>query len=331
MKIINQVEELGACFQNASLIMGSGLVYEPNLANAWCLNPFDPETELLQEETAKRIQRVKADADLSFDFLHKPVNCGMLKSPLYALCTTHPYNYYHFLIESLPDFLYLKQNQYIDDDFMIVTGLLHPNFRDALTIAMNGATHTILKLKLMQKIDGELIMASTGAVHGEERINGAPPLFQMKSERLLLLRNLFKEYWAPSGHNRLKIFVSRKSIQRHLENMDDLEELARQAGYQVIQPEHMSFLEQIHVFSRAEKIVGPTGAWLANLAFVPDSAKVNVLYPQTCTINPTLWKSLGLVFGIDVEDHFCPITKFNDYQPIHSDFICPRELAMSLL
>jgi capsular polysaccharide biosynthesis protein len=331
LKIITQIEDLGATFSNASLVLGSSLIFDPTLSTAWTLNPFDPATDLLQEEVTRRIQRFTVEGEDSYAFASQPQNCGTLTLPLFALSTLHPYNYFHFLIESLPDFFYLKQNKFIDESYVIVTGHLHRNFRDALNIAMGNSVHPILELKLMQKIDAPVVLAGCGALHGTEKKDGTLSLFNFKHERLQFFRNAFKNYWASSSETRLKIYVSRKSYQRNLVNNEELEERARKAGFIVVNPEQFSFFEQIHLFSRAGRIIGSTGAWLANLAFVPETTKVSVLYPETCKTESSLWYELGRIFGVEVEDVYCPIAKHNDYQPIHSDYLCPQEIAQALI
>ncbi|MGC8000565.1 hypothetical protein, partial [Salmonella enterica] len=83
--------------------------------------------------------------------------------------------------------------------------------------------------------------------------------------------------------------------------------------------------DQVRLFSSASRIAGPTGAWLANLLFTRDDAKVSVFYPATCEAEKTIWTGLGDACGVEVQDIYCPVTLLRERQPIHSDFNIPLD------
>lgn len=65
------------------------------------------------------------------------------------------------------------------------------------------------------------------------------------------------------------IFVSRAlaSQGRKLKNRSRIEELALEAGYQIVHPEQLSLLEQMRLFAQAKQIVGEYGSALHNSIF----------------------------------------------------------------
>jgi capsular polysaccharide biosynthesis protein len=144
---------------------------------------------------------------------------------------------------------------------------------------------------------------------------------------LALLRNAFKSLWEPmTGRIGRKLFVVRPSRVRSLVNSDALSLLAIAAGYEVVDPGQLRFKEQVRLFSSASRICGPTGAWLANLAFVPEGARVTVFLPDTVGNGPSMWVGLGDAFGVAVADVLCPVALRNLKYPIHSDFYVPEEV-----
>jgi capsular polysaccharide biosynthesis protein len=71
-----------------------------------------------------------------------------------------------------------------------------------------------------------------------------------------------------------RFFISRRGNRRVL-NENDLLPILKQYEISVVQPEKLSFLEQVALFSRAELVVAPHGAALANLMFC--NARTSVL------------------------------------------------------
>ena len=93
----------------------------------------------------------------------------------------------------------------------------------------------------------------------------------------------------------------------------------------MLQPELLTFREQAQVFSEAETVIGPTGAWLANLIFLRPEAIVHILNPITCKTVTSPWKRIGDVFGISVTDYYSKNIVLNEFQPIHSSFTFSAE------
>lgn len=324
--------DIGARFSNASLVGGSGLTFATGFDVGYTLNPFDPATDLLQEEVTKRMYRRIVDGSLSFEFGKKPLLLGSLDATVFPLCMTHWANYFHFLIESLPDLLHFLDNGMLGPDAVVVTGQMHPNMADAMSVVMGDNLLATLQLNPFQQVDCKDIIAGPGAAHGIERIDGTLSKYTFRPDVLIALRDRFREFWAsPSEYTGGKLFVIRHSYMRHLVNSAELEDLAVKAGYVVVRPEKLNLIQQIRLFSSASRIIGPTGAWLANMLFTREDAVVTVLLPETCRAEDPIWPGLGNALGVTVRESYLPIVKPHESQPQHSDFSCPAEVFRALL
>jgi capsular polysaccharide biosynthesis protein len=91
------------------------------------------------------------------------------------------------------------------------------------------------------------------------------------------LRDKFKRLRSPGGGRR-KLFISRagglQSHARRVLNEDEITDLAREQGFEIVRCEELSFETQVTMFSEASIIVGAHGAGLINLVFAHRSAKI---------------------------------------------------------
>ncbi len=107
-----------------------------------------------------------------------------------------------------------------------------------------------------------------------------------------------------------RIYISRRGIKsfRSVCNEDEVEALMLQLGFAVVQPQNLSFDQQVTFFARARVIAGPHGAGLTNAAFAPTGC----LVVDICTDSwATAWMArltqifehnyLPLVFPADAE------------------------------
>jgi hypothetical protein len=308
-------------FNNAAVVVGSSLIYAQDFSAAFTSAPFDPVTELLQEEPPERLYR-KVDGDQhEFFFKQTPVQMGHVNAEVVPFNTIHPYNYFHFLIEALPSFLSLLSAGLVGSNSILVTGVLHENMQSALQLALHGVQIPMLQLGLMQYVICDRLVGTPDTFQGAQLRDGGLSCFSYDVRNLMLLRNAFKNLWEPvTGRLGRKLFVERPSRVRSLVNSDALVTLAIAEGYDVVNPGLMSFREQVRLFSSASHICGPTGAWLANLAFVQEGMKVTVFLPETVGSGPSMWVGLGAAFGVQVEDVLCPVAVRHPKYPIHSDF-----------
>jgi capsular polysaccharide biosynthesis protein len=73
------------------------------------------------------------------------------------------------------------------------------------------------------------------------------------------------------------LYLRRTGSNRRFLNQDEVEEVFRARGFEIVVPEKLSVREQIALFSRARVIAGPTGAAIANLVFAAPGCRLLVL------------------------------------------------------
>lgn len=82
--------------------------------------------------------------------------------------------------------------------------------------------------------------------------------------------------------NGLRLFVTRNDASdRHLTNIEEIQQLLSKYGYQRIDTGTLDFQEQIELFSRAKSVVGIIGSALANIVFCETATPIIFLSPDT--------------------------------------------------
>jgi capsular polysaccharide biosynthesis protein len=119
-----------------------------------------------------------------------------------------------------------------------------------------------------------------------------------------------------------RLFLSRRSITREsggtyraLLNEDALLEAISQRGYEIVEPELLSFADQIRVFAEAELVVGLGGAGLFNTIFSPAATRVVSIESSTAFVHAhaSLFGALGhpyaFIFGAQDPEDDTPVQK----------------------
>ena len=331
--IVTELRNEPAYLLNPAVLMaGAGMAFSADLDEAYIASPFDPKVEYCPEEIIRTLVRVPGSDPIAFEFAQSPDIVGHLSRDVIPLNLLHPQNYFHFLIECLPSLLFLVHNNLLGASAMIASGILHRNMWAALQAVTGHMSIPIVQLRPLQAVSCDRVILPAPTWRATELMTGAVSVSTYDEANIRLVRNAFKPLWSDAGESRLKLYVRRAGAQRLLTNADELERIAVGAGYKVIDAGAMTFEDQIRLFSAASHIVGPTGAWLANLVFTREDAKVTVLYPVTCESGTAIWTRLGDICGVPTEGMFGPITIYRERQPIHSDFmIPPAEFAAQLL
>jgi capsular polysaccharide biosynthesis protein len=180
----------------------------------------------------------------------------------------------------------------------------------------------IMELHLLNAVKSSKTIVAKDSFSGNELISGAMVTkFHYNHANLIALRNFFEQHISTNKQQtNLKLIIIRQSGQRNILNRDQLVAAAQAQGFLAVEPEKLSFMQQVELFRSASVIVGPTGAWLANLLFIRKGVKVKVLYPSTCKTDISIWMKLGEFLNIPVADYYFDDIILNQYQPIHSDF-----------
>ena len=135
--------------------------------------------------------------------------------------------------------------------------------------------------------------------------NRLPPLFSEAVK--FITENIERQNRLPSSpvkSNRL--FVSRSSSQDHrsLRNREEVEGLAVERGFSVLEPSSYSILEQISIFKDVKQVIGEYGSALHNVIFSQEGTSICALRGSShhpafiqSGIADTLNQDIGYVFG----------------------------------
>lgn len=246
-------------------------------------------------------------------------------------------NYAHWMTEVLPRVvLFCAEDRFLGVPIVVNDGL-HPNIMESLFL-VTGADREIITLPIGRALAvAELYLTSvTGYVPFERRTNmlsgHSHGLFSARA--LESLRNRFVGFgetvdlaaWPE------KIYLRRNSGTRKVTNASEVEERLLAKGYVIVDPEKLTFLQQVQLFNHAKEIVSPTGAALANAIACNPDAKIAILMSKHKDMIYGYWNNMLSPFGIKVNYVLGTIIENHDLG-IHGDFVvdinCIDELLVS--
>jgi capsular polysaccharide biosynthesis protein len=127
-----------------------------------------------------------------------------------------------------------------------------------------------------------------------------------------------------------KVFLRRNSVYRNVINSIDVEELFLSHGYTIIEPEKMTFTQQVEIFRNAKTIVSPTGAALANILFAPKDTKIFILISKHPDTIYWYWQNIACVQGKDVKYVFGNLSG-SKASGIHASFMINLDDLVSII
>jgi capsular polysaccharide biosynthesis protein len=132
----------------------------------------------------------------------------------------------------------------------------------------------------------------------------------------------------PSSSPLRKLYVTRRRYGRNPVNLDEVEDLVREFGFEVYDPAENT--DQASDFAEASVVVGPSGAGLSNIVFCAPGATVVELvsdahvYPYDTTLAQAAGLRFGYVLGESVEEP-------PSWGPSHADFVIAKEELIAAL
>jgi Glycosyltransferase 61 len=119
-------------------------------------------------------------------------------------------------------------------------------------------------------------------------------------------------YAATRGPRNRRVLLARKGPTRMIDNLEQVEAFLSRQGFETVYLEGMSIVDQMLLFQRADFIIGPHGAGLANLLFCEPGTRVIELTPSV-EMRPFFWlisEKLSLVYGVQ----FCSVAQGQGFQ-----------------
>lgn len=166
------------------------------------------------------------------------------------------FNYYHFLIETLPRILHIRS--------------VEPAAVVTLTEPIAGHVQKILsELEIPYRA-----IAPHAFEHDEVMLCDPSPHPWPHPDNIRILRDLAIDGSLPDSHYPERIYVSRIGSPRELIGEHDLEVFLQDHGYVSVRMELLPWAEQVGHFRRARSVVAAHGAGLATTAFMTPGSEV---------------------------------------------------------
>jgi hypothetical protein len=169
-----------------------------------------------------------------------------------AVTPEAPGNYYHWLIDLLPRIGLLKSSGHLLDR-VLINGI--------------GAHYEETSLRALKFPVEKIYVTARDRLLIERAVIPSMDHFSkaIAPWKIDMLRGLPT---ARAGLPAKRIYVSRKhAAVRRIVNEDELADLLQSANFELLELESMTWDEQIAIFARAEVVLAPHGAALANIAF----------------------------------------------------------------
>ena len=194
-------------------------------------------------------------------------------------------NYYHFTFEILSRLMYADGRcEYKDFPILVDAGALAiPQMKDMLD-KINVYQHPIIPVHEYQRIHvRNLVYVSRNLwiAPGMRRGIIAEAQDNLMSRSVadhIRNRILDKSLQGKRASSGEKVFLSRRNCKvQRLVNMDEVEQIFADSGYQIVFTEEMTFDEQIALFNNADVIVGATGAAFTNIVYCHEGAQIGII------------------------------------------------------
>ncbi|MET3663657.1 glycosyltransferase 61 family protein [Caulobacter sp. 1776] len=205
------------------------------------------------------------------------------------------HNYGHFLIDCLPALLAAEHAGALEA-FPAVSPPLLPWQAELLTLLLgaDAPMPTVIDAPVARLDEAVFATPMDHFLHAP-----GPPLDAVR-ERILAAAAVPYDPGAPK-----RIYVSRLgSLKRVLVNEAELEAALEARGFMIVRPEAWSIRDQIALFNRADVVVAPAGAAMANILFCKPGTKVFEIQPSNFI---GVWvRNIALLVGVDWRAFFAP-------------------------
>lgn len=233
-------------------------------------------------------------------------------------------NYAHWISEVLPRIALFAADERFRDVPIVVDDDLHSNILESLYLLV-GPGREVIVLPLGRGIAFDLLHVtgatgyvafdqSLGRFEGHSQGRFHPAGFQA-------VRTVLREVGAqaPDATTPRKLYLRRNSGTRRLLNSTEIERLLLDRGFRIVEPEHLTFVEQLSMFRWADVIIGATGAACANIVFCRPGTRVAILMGKHQNMPYRYWANMAGPLGVDVDYVLGPILKRRSLG-IHGDF-----------
>ncbi len=212
-------------------------------------------------------------------------------------------NYYHFLMEKLPE--HLAALQAAVTAFGRLTLLLPATDHPLEAALVSEARRRFPDLPVRRVRTSEKLRCEAVVFHRVERSS----IFRTPASRRLLsmpvdaMRHSLQVF--PPTERTRRLFVSRADARKpRLLNEDEVFARIERFGFERVTPGRLPLAEQVALFSGAQAVAGPHGAGMTNLVFMPEGGAVIEIFGRSLAHGAYAWLSHlgGCAYGYVVSD-----------------------------
>lgn len=242
-----------------------------------------------------------------------------------------PTNYFHWMIEYLPKVKTLVELGKVNVPILVPKGIASQQLEAVRYIAKEAGMELVYVDNDAKIIVDNLVIPSPVTFHPDDPEEPFWKGAGLRTEYVHYLRNSLMTAMdiSPSSSPMRRILLGRKGSFRNILNMDEVYEVARQEGFEIVYPENKSLKEQGEILSSARVVVSPCGSALANILFMsPGSTVISLIGDHNKTYS--IYSNLAGVIGVQyihitglaqggVESFDSPLSY------VHASFEVPRE------
>jgi hypothetical protein len=287
---------------------------------------YDPVKDYMFEELSGRYLLNTEKKLISFlDYDNSPINLDSAATFLDAVA----YNYAHWITEVLPRisaFCTLKKFKNVP---LLIDDGLHPNIMESLALIVEEDRQVyLLPKKLKIKVKKLYVVSVTGYIPVQPKNKNLDNQGMFSTYALKLIRNRIFAIIdnLPAKDSPKKIYLKRNSKHRILINEKEIIKILINKGYVIIEPEKLSFLQQVSIIKNAKYITGVSGAGFGNLIFASSDSEINILIGEARNTPYWYWQNIALAVNLKVNYFFGKINNVSD--GVHSDFTINPKLIL---
>lgn len=244
-------------------------------------------------------------------------------------------NYAHWLTEVLPRIAAFCSLAKFANVPIIIDAGLHANIMESLSIIVGSEREVIvLPVGRALKVERLLVTSATGYVPFDARNpkfkptsdgDFSPSALQLVKEKCLAHIDQCEGRSLPD-----RVYLRRSLGVRKITNATEIEECIHESGYVMVDPEKLTFVQQLCLFRNVQYVTSPTGAALANVIFCEQGAKCTVMMAEHDLMVYRYWVNMFSPLGIQAEYTIGEISA-PALDGIHSDyFVDPRAVREAL-
>ena len=264
-------------------------------------------------------------------FIKRPLSDSHLnlKTAIYLMGRADE-NWYHLLLDTLPRYLFLKE---LDKRIPVLVRSDLPKSSLKFLAKILDREIIFIKPEEFVSVKKLFFIASRSTAFDSkppnsfDQVKFPEGIYQDLQRFILGKLSKRKSVKYPK-----KIYLLRKSKYRNLLNESSVSELASQSGYSVVKTDTNFYQQQFHFFNRAENVLSPGGAVLANTVFMQPGSKVSLIRSWRDS-DLLLWKKLAEACDVHFNEVIGIPTYYgrNALSRQHSNFFLPLRSIRKLL